>query len=118
MTIFDQVDIFIFLCFHQMTFHLHLLTPEHWSYENEILRRLFLVIGLRTRCHVTRCRTSSLVKILLLAITQADNLYNEIEYGKVEEDSEERRPRNFQVSSWHISICVDENILLRRHQEE
>ena len=28
--------------------------------------------------------------------TQANNLYNEIEYGKIDEDSEERRPRNFQ----------------------
>ena len=53
-----------------------------------------------------------------MAITQADNLYNEIEYGRVEEDSEERRPRNFQVSSWCILTCVDENILLRRLQEE
>ena len=57
-------------------------------------------------------------QVITVGKTQADNLYNEIEYGRIEEDSEERRPRNFQVSSWHISICVDENILLRRHQEE
>ena len=28
---------------------------------------------------------------------EADSLYNEIEYGKIEVEEEERRPRNFQA---------------------
>ena len=43
--------------------------------------------GSQSLCRTIQCLTKAI---------QADSLYNEIEYGKIEEE-EERRPRNFQA---------------------